>query len=415
MSMTAHDARGVNPQDAGVLDPDGSIGRDIAAGHTLPSSWYTDDAVFRLEQQLVFRRSWAYVGHREQVSKPGDYFTCEVGGVPIVVVCGRSREVRAFVNICRHRHHPVAIGDGNRPMLQCRYHAWTYKLDGSFNGAPRSREDATFDGTNLCLSRVGVGLLGGMVFVNPSGDAPSLAEVLAPVAELGRKRGFPFDEARFQGRRVVEFDANWKIAYDNNCECYHCPTVHTSWYQKARLDKEHVYSYPIGTFHFEVVMDQHENSAADYSLYCWPAICITTSGGAGKVQALEELSSGESETTRDHPGYFAWRFVPVTARTSRLELDAYSVVDLTEAQLDEWFEVILSVVNEDRDVCGQVQRSHDSGAGAVGTLIPAIDSEYHTQVWQRLLYRALQHPDQPLYAPMLERARTWPEAAVEGS
>ena len=287
------------------------------------------------------------------------------------------------------------------------YHAWTYKLDGTFNAAPRSKEDPSFDGTSLCLRPVSVDVLGNMVYVNPDADAPALAEALGPIPDLARRKGLPLDEARFQQRRVVDFEANWKIAYDNNCECYHCPTVHNSWYKTARLDKDHVYSYPIGPLHFEVVMDQHDDVLPDSSFYCWPSICITSSGGAGKVDALEGLGDSAAPATT-HPGYFVWRFVPVDARTSRIELDAYCVSDLTDVQLDEWFETILSVVGEDRDVCNRVQQAHDAGVGDPGTLITTIDSEYHTHVWEQLLYRALVTPEVPLYAPLLDRSGTWP-------
>lgn len=392
---------------AADLDPDGNVGAMIEAGRTLPSSWYTDPAVHDLEQRLISRRAWEYVGNRGQVSAPGDFFTCDVGGVPVVVVCGKDGLVRAMVNICRHRHHPVAVGAGNRSALQCQYHAWTYKLDGTLSGAPRSREDPSFDGSALCLRPVAVDFLGEMLFVNASGDAPPLADVLGPIPSLGRARGLPFDSARFQQRRSVEFAANWKIAWDNNCECYHCPTVHNAWFKTARLDKDHVYSHPIGPFHFEVVMDQHEGAAPDHSFYCWPSVCITSSGGAGKVGSLDDLGAGTA-----HPGYFAWRFVPLTAGTSRIDLDVFCVEDLDEATLDEWYEVILNVVNEDRDVCNRVQQAHESGVGELGTLLTAIDSEFHTQTWERLFHRALVHPEVPLYAPLLERSETWPADAT---
>jgi nitrite reductase/ring-hydroxylating ferredoxin subunit len=392
------------------LDPDGTVGENVEAGRTLPSSWYTDPQIFELERKSIFRRAWEYVGHRGRVENPGDYFTCEVGGVPIVIVCDKGGTVRGFVNICRHRHHTVALGAGNRPSLQCSYHAWTYKLDGSLSGAPRSKEESSFDGSALCLKPVSVGFLGNMLFANPDSEAPPLEEVLGPIPGLGRERGFPFDEATFQQKRVVDFDANWKIGWDNNCECYHCPTVHNSWYKKAKLDKDHVYSYPIGPFHFEVVMDQDPEMVPDYSFYCWPSVCITSSGGAGKVDALEGVHDGSRSSFEKFPGFFAWRFVPVSARTSRIELDVYCIEDLTDEQLDEWYEVILSVVHEDRDVCNRVQEAHDSEAGELGTLIPAIDSEFHTLTWERLLHRSLVHPDRPLYEPMLEPSSTWPKA-----
>jgi hypothetical protein len=64
-----------------------------------------------------------------------------------------------------------------------------------------------------------------------------------------------------------------------------------------------------------------------------------------------------------HPGYFCWRFVSVSPRTSRIEPSVYSVDELSEKQLDAWFATILGVVHEDRDVCERVQNSHNSGAG----------------------------------------------------
>jgi phenylpropionate dioxygenase-like ring-hydroxylating dioxygenase large terminal subunit len=38
--------------------------------------------------------------------------------------------LRAFVNLCRHRPHPVVVGGGNCPSLECTYLGWVYGLDG---------------------------------------------------------------------------------------------------------------------------------------------------------------------------------------------------------------------------------------------------------------------------------------------
>lgn len=388
-----------------TLDPDGSIGRNIMAGKTLPSDWYTDPAIFELEKRAIFQRSWEFVGHRSQVEKAGDYFTCEVGGVPVVVVCGKDEVIRGFVNICRHRLHPVAMGAGNKAMLQCRYHAWTYKLDGQFNAAPRSKNDPNFDGSKLCLKTVAVATFGDMVFVNPSSDAPPLTEVMAPVMRLSRERGFPIDQARFVGVRSVEFDSNWKIAWDNNCECYHCPTVHPSWAKTAALGPEHLYSYPVGPYHFEVEMNQHEGVELDHSYYCWPSFFFMSPGGAGKLEDERHLSLGSGS---DHSGYITFRFIPISPRETRLDVHLFSVNTLTEKQIDDWFETILSVVNEDRDVCSKVQHAQESGVGELGTLVTGIDSEYITQVWEMLVHRALAHPEEGLYAPLMSPSAKWP-------
>lgn len=392
------------------LDPDASIGRKIEAGQTLPSNWYTDDAIFEFEKRAIFRRSWEFVGHRAQVARTGDFFTCEVGGVPIVVVCGKDEVVRGFVNICRHRLHPVAVGAGNRALLQCLYHAWTYKLDGSFNGAPRTKDDPNFNGSELCLKPVAVDSVGDMIFVNPSADAPPLAEVMGPIVRLARERGFPIDEAKFVRCQSVEFDSNWKIAWDNNRECYHCPTVHSSWAKTAKLDAKHLYSYPVGPFHFEVVMDQHEGVKLDHSYYCWPAFYFMSPGGAGKLS--KDRHEVADEVTK-HDGYVLFRFVPISTRQTRLEVHAFSTETLSEQQLDEWFDIMLTIINEDRDVCRHVQKVHESGVGELGTLVTGIDSEYMTLIWERLIHRALAHPEQDLYAPMMEPTETWPTVAPQ--
>ena len=42
---------------------------------------------------------------------------CRSGAVPLAAVRGRDDELRAFVNVCRHRGHEVVTGDGRRETL----------------------------------------------------------------------------------------------------------------------------------------------------------------------------------------------------------------------------------------------------------------------------------------------------------
>jgi phenylpropionate dioxygenase-like ring-hydroxylating dioxygenase large terminal subunit len=100
----------------------------LASGTTqgaLPWSWYSDPELLRREQERIFQRGWQYAGPAEHAGERGDYFTCSIGDVPVVVTRDRAGELHALLNVCRHRGSIVAEGRGNRETLQCRYHAWT--------------------------------------------------------------------------------------------------------------------------------------------------------------------------------------------------------------------------------------------------------------------------------------------------
>ena len=198
----------------------------LADGRTLPFEWYSDPAVLRLEQERIFRRSWQYAARADQVAEPGSFCTADAGDVPIVLVRDKEGELRAFVNVCRHRGSLVCEGEGRRETLQCPYHAWTYDLDGSLRSAPRSDREADFDKESLGLRPALVDTWGPFVFVNPDTDAAPLAETLGELPELVAASGLDLDGLRFLERSSSEYEANWKVCCENFLECYHCQIAH---------------------------------------------------------------------------------------------------------------------------------------------------------------------------------------------
>ena len=151
---------------------------------TLPWNWYFEPEILQREHEAIFRRSWQYVGHLGQVAEPGSYFAGRAGDVPVVVTRARDGELRAFLNVCRHRGSVLADGEGTRETLQCPYHAWTYGLDGSLRAAPRSDEAAPREELGLLPLRVEA--WGPFVFVNPSAEGESLEETLGELWETLR-------------------------------------------------------------------------------------------------------------------------------------------------------------------------------------------------------------------------------------
>ena len=195
--------------------------------HTLPYSWYSDPEILRREQALVFRSAWQYAGHLGQLPEPGTFFTGRAGRMPVVVTRARDGELRAFLNVCRHRGFPVAAGAGRRETLQCPYHAWTYGLDGSLRAAPRSDEDPAFCRDELGLVPAAVGTWGPFVFVNAGPEEPEpLADALGSMPAQVAELGLDVDELLCTSRWESEVEANWKIVCENFLECYHCQTAH---------------------------------------------------------------------------------------------------------------------------------------------------------------------------------------------
>ncbi len=120
---------------------DSAIASALARGETLPARWYVDSQIFDDEKRRIFHRTWQYVGHTGQVASVGDFFTTQLGDLPVVIVRDASGALRAFANVCRHRGSEVVLEcAGNRKTLQCHYHGWTYNLDGTLRTAPRENE-----------------------------------------------------------------------------------------------------------------------------------------------------------------------------------------------------------------------------------------------------------------------------------
>ncbi len=192
----------------------------------MPAARYTSPEYFALEQQHIFRKSWLFAGHIDEIPEPGCYMRWHNAGDPIVIVHGLDGEVRAFYNTCRHRGAPVVTEDrGKSTRLMCGYHHWTYKTDGTLVGVPERQDFPTdFDLSCRSLIPVRCEMFGNVIFVNFDEHAPSLRDWLGPIADEWEE--FAFDRIRLAARHSFELNCNWKVAMEANMEVYHVPFIH---------------------------------------------------------------------------------------------------------------------------------------------------------------------------------------------
>lgn len=214
---------------------------------TLPFAWYSDEETLRRERSRIFARSWQYAGRAEQVAEPGSYLATDAGGIPILVVRDRDGDLRAFLNVCRHRGAVLTDGCGTRETIQCHYHAWTYGLDGSLRAAPRSDREPGFDRDALSLLPASAGVWGPFLFVNPDPGAPPLDEQLGELPAI-LARDIDVDGLVFHSRVEFGSNANWKVVVENFLECYHCPTAHPSFSEAVDVHPDRYRLEPHPTF-----------------------------------------------------------------------------------------------------------------------------------------------------------------------
>src|SRR5579859_4136873 len=87
--------------------------RDLEQAETLPPACYTDAAFYAFEKEALFNHEWLCVGRESWVSEPGDYFTTQIIGEPIIIARTREKALNAMSAVCQHRAMLVAEGRGN--------------------------------------------------------------------------------------------------------------------------------------------------------------------------------------------------------------------------------------------------------------------------------------------------------------
>jgi Rieske 2Fe-2S family protein len=195
----------------------GEYSRTLSREHYISQEWFDRDI------ERVFGRSWLFAGFASQIPRGGDFFTFEFTNMNIAVTRTQTGEIAAFHNVCRHRGTRFCgerTGHVKKGFV-CRFHGWTYDLDGRLINAPQMPD--TFDRAQWSAKPVAVEVWKGFIFVNLGGGK------IEPLAHIFRD----FDVAAYEPEKTkvaAEFEltwaCNWKIVSEGFQECYHCSINH---------------------------------------------------------------------------------------------------------------------------------------------------------------------------------------------
>lgn len=362
---------------------------------TLPASWYYDADHFRRELEAIWYRDWICVGRLDAMARPGDYFVARIGDQRIIVTRSANGEPSAFHNTCRHRGSVLCRDDTGRfrnGRIVCPYHTWTYSTDGQLLTTPGRFETDDFDLADYPLYAVHLDTWAGFIFVNlDERPQKSLMDFLGK--EPDYVKNWPLAEMRSVHQESISVACNWKIFWENYCECYHCPRVHPELCKVMPVYKKAVFDHiDVPGWQPAYEGDTGLGSVGD-GARTWTMSGQTTLPTI-EGPTREELEMGVmfSSVTGSmyvvgHPDYVrVVRIQPSGPESIELAVDwllpkGYEVND--PADLEPIYELVRLVIRQDGEVCELNQKGIHSRRHSEGMLVPQEFELWHFHEWIR--------------------------------
>jgi len=353
---------------------------------TIPSPWYFDPRVGKLEEQSVFAATWQVVGRADQVREKGNFFTADIAGEPIVVARGDDGELRAFYNVCRH--HAAAVvteKEGCARQFRCPYHGWTYGTDGALKGMVEFDGVCNFDRGKNGLVPVRVDIWENFVFVNLDGHALPLQDFLSAVPGIVAPLQLT-QKLHYFDRRIYTLNCNWKVYVDNYLDGgYHVPHAHKGLssvieytkYTIENFDRACLQSSPLSSDTSSEAGVAATRQGRAFYLWIYPNFMINAYEGVMDTNLVLPIGVDKCAVVFDY--YFG------------------VVSQSAEAHNKESIRISEKVQDEDEAICDAVQRGLGSRAYVAGRL--SVRREAGEHLFHRLLHSNLTGAlDQPAAA-----------------
>ena len=211
---------------------------DEGEGWREPVENYLNAGRFAEEIRLLRRMPSVFVPSAA-IPKPGDHVERVAFGVPLFAVRGHDERARVFRNACRHRGFALVEDAGCSHALVCRYHGWTYRLDGSHSHAPHADAFPDLEPSTRGLVEVASREVDGLIVIGAL-DAghpdPVPDEAMAALTD-----GTPWRDKLVPAERLVYVDStpramNWKVLVEQFLEGYHIRSTHKDTFFPLQYD-----------------------------------------------------------------------------------------------------------------------------------------------------------------------------------
>lgn len=200
---------------------------------------YRGEAMFELELEHIFYRTWIYLAHESELARPGDYKSTQIGTRPVIVSRGHDGAIHAVLNACTHRGATLCREEkGNARALVCPYHGWSFRPSGELIGIPdEARFPTGFDKAGKHLAPLPrIASYGGLIFGSFN---PAVEDLEAFLGGARRHIDIWLTRAAGGSYRVATshkygYEGNWKFQAENVCDGYHPGFVHRSAFATVR-------------------------------------------------------------------------------------------------------------------------------------------------------------------------------------
>ena len=201
---------------------------NVADAKPISNIPFISEKFFEKEKE-IWRDSWLMVGREADVSEVGQFVTLDIKVInaPIVVVRDSQREIRAFYNICPHRSSRLFCEkEGNKAAIVCRFHGWTFQLDGKLRGIPEKQLFPNLDKEQCSLRELRVDCWGGFIFINLSSEPRHTLKEYLQGLPSGLEAYLSDANWQWYTGYQKDFAANWKDLMNIQHEGYHASHVH---------------------------------------------------------------------------------------------------------------------------------------------------------------------------------------------
>jgi phenylpropionate dioxygenase-like ring-hydroxylating dioxygenase large terminal subunit len=219
--------------DAGTTD-EGDAWREPVENYVNPSRFANELRVLRAFPSVYLPSA--------AIPNAGDHVERETFGVPLFAVRGRDGRARVFRNACRHRGMALIEGPGCSRALVCRYHGWTYRLDGSLSHVPHAHAFPGLDPSTRGLVEVESREVDGMIVIGPL-DPPATDSWHhhAEAAMAALSDGSPWRDKLLPAEKLLQVEAtvrqmNWKVLVEQFLEGYHIRSTHKDTFFPLQYD-----------------------------------------------------------------------------------------------------------------------------------------------------------------------------------